>query len=432
MRVLKLVVAFALVSLMFACSSGNKGPDVPPEVLAQERILKAETESVGKALKDMGVEAQWEAAGRIEAHKAVIYAVKLDQDVAKESPYLTLDEAVESKLVEVREHGEGGDVNRLEVLNKSGKPVFLMAGDFLLGGQQDRIVAESLIVNPGKDPVLVPVFCVESGRWHIQSKDGELAATRTFSNTKEMGQVTNDIKAAALRTANQGSVWQEVATQNTYFGASAGNVSNTFRASLDSGETQKLVEAAFADAKKKFAGKAHGFAMVVDGEVVALDMFESAELAGKLMDKLVRSYLASAIGMERAVEMAKAGGDTTARAVVQTLGAQSEADAGRDAVADSNRTIAGLPQTQVRTAVGRNDADRTRNVQTASDGPVTAYGFGGGAGGGNGRESAQPTQRVTTPTASTSNKVDSDGSSVKLTSEDKSRGTVVHRSFLRR
>jgi len=418
MRVLKLVVAFALVSLMFACSSGNKGPGSPNGAAATEARLKSETESVGKALKDMGVEAQWEAAGRIEAHKAVIYAVKLDQDAAKESPYLTLDEAVEAKVVEVRERGEGGDVNRLEVLNKSGKPVFLMAGDFLLGGQQDRIVAESLIVNPGKDPVLVPVFCVESGRWHTQAKDGTLAETRTFTNTKEMGAVTNDIKAAALRTANQGSVWQEVATQNTYFGASANNDSNTFRASLDSGETQKLVEAAFADAKKKFAGKAHGFAMVVDGEVVALDMFESAELAGKLMDKLVRSYLASAIGMERAVELAKAGAQT-------------------NTVTMSGRHVQTgeiTPQEQTTdTGSYARTATMSRPSAVNSIGPNSAFGFGAGGGGGaQSTEAGLDAVRNSAPTDSTRNTVSAEGRNVKLTSEDKSRGTVVHRSFLRR
>lgn len=416
MKVLKIAVMLALVLGLAACGPQVKSPGGGGSEAA-ESAARAEREAIGRAIKDMGMDEAWEPAGRVSAHGATIYAVRFSLPDTGDSPYLTLDEAVAAKQVEVRERGDGGQVSQLEVLNKSGKPIFLMAGDLLLGGQQDRIVAESLVVDAGTEPVLVPVFCVESGRWHTQAKDGELAQTRTFTNTGEKGQVTNAIKAAALQSGDQGKVWQEVAQENFVFGAVVGNASNTFRASLDSGEIEKQVEAAFAEAKKSIAGKAHGYAMVVNGEVVALDVFESPVLAGKLMDKLVRGYLTSAIGMERTAVLVKAQAEGATTATITGEVNDESGSYLRTQRQDGPRTGPLSGQTATRPA--------TATIQTASPRAGPTF-FGEPV-----AEQTQPSLRVTNPTSTTSNRVDSDANGVKLTSEDKARGRVVHRSFLK-
>src|SRR5688500_15326945 len=80
------------------------------------------------------------------------------------SDYLTLDEAIKEKLIQVKELSSA-EVNRVTVTNKASKAIYLMAGDIILGGQQDREVARDTIVPARVHNFVVEVFCVEHGRW---------------------------------------------------------------------------------------------------------------------------------------------------------------------------------------------------------------------------------------------------------------------------
>ena len=75
-------------------------------------------------------------------------------------------------------------VNRVLVVNRSEKPLYLMPGETIVGDQQDRTLAEEMLIPPGGKPVEVPVFCVEHGRWAHRSagQTAMLAARLEFSN----------------------------------------------------------------------------------------------------------------------------------------------------------------------------------------------------------------------------------------------------------
>ena len=61
--------------------------------------------------------------------------------------------------------GSERDVNRLMVVNTSDKPLYLMPGEVIIGGSQDRTIGQELVIAPGGEPVAVDVFCVEHERW---------------------------------------------------------------------------------------------------------------------------------------------------------------------------------------------------------------------------------------------------------------------------
>jgi hypothetical protein len=67
---------------------------------------------------------------------------------------LTLDEAMRAGLVTVREM-PGGVVNTLLVSNRGDRPVYAMAGELLIGGKQDRIIGQSLVLPPRASDVAV-------------------------------------------------------------------------------------------------------------------------------------------------------------------------------------------------------------------------------------------------------------------------------------
>ena len=78
--------------------------------------------------------------------------------------YMTMDEAVRAKTLDVAEIDEGGRVSTIKVVNKSDRLVFLMAGELLVGCKQDRVINTSMMV-PTMGKLHIPATCVEAGRW---------------------------------------------------------------------------------------------------------------------------------------------------------------------------------------------------------------------------------------------------------------------------
>src|SRR5271163_1342216 len=100
------------------------------------------------------------------------------------SYFLTLDEGLSSGEVLIREQGADGmarsregdpriipeyrsgpAVNQLVLVNRSKRPLLLLAGELVSGGKQDRIIGKDRIVPVGAPPLPLDVFCVEHGRW---------------------------------------------------------------------------------------------------------------------------------------------------------------------------------------------------------------------------------------------------------------------------
>src|SRR5437588_266271 len=73
--------------------------------------------------------------------------------------FITLDEGLKAGRVQVAEVG-GGSVNQLNVTNEDDKPLYLMGGEVVLGGQQDRLLGSDTIIPAKSKSVPVTVFCV--------------------------------------------------------------------------------------------------------------------------------------------------------------------------------------------------------------------------------------------------------------------------------
>ena len=101
----------------------------------------------------------------------------------------------------------GGSVNTLLVTNKSLKPLLILGGEVVLGGQQDRILGQDTIV-PSHEELRVQVFCVEHGRW---------SGGRSFSAAQ--GMADTKMRVRAKYRADQSQVWAEVAKKNAAHGA---------------------------------------------------------------------------------------------------------------------------------------------------------------------------------------------------------------------
>lgn len=79
---------------------------------------------------------------------------------------------------------DAAEVNRLMVINSSGKPLYLMPGEVISGGQQDRTIGQEIVIQSTGKPTAIDAFCVEQGRWRGRSVD---EATQLFAAALRQG-----------------------------------------------------------------------------------------------------------------------------------------------------------------------------------------------------------------------------------------------------
>jgi hypothetical protein len=165
--------------------------------------------------------------------------------------------------------------------------VFVMAGEVIIGGKQDRIIGRNTVI-PAKTTQEVPVFCVEHGRWDGKTK--EFTTAKALAHGRLRGQASY---------AAQQDVWNEVAAKNK--ARKTETASGTYRqvAQQQSDGTlatmEKQIEAALAKLPAADRTRMVGYAVALNGVVATVDLFGSPALFKKLETKLVRSYLTEAV-----------------------------------------------------------------------------------------------------------------------------------------
>ena len=97
--------------------------------------------------------------------------------------YLTLDEALAANTAVITEVSDSGSVPQLLFRNKGGQAVFLLDGEELGGAKQNRILNITILAPAMKDTV-IPVSCVEAGRWSLSSPDFKPAPRAQFADSR--------------------------------------------------------------------------------------------------------------------------------------------------------------------------------------------------------------------------------------------------------
>jgi hypothetical protein len=209
---------------------------------------------------------------------------------AESAEYLLLDEALEKKLARVTEVSAAGSVPELAFENTSSEKILLVDGDELVGAKQNRIINISILVGGGKR-IPIPVSCVEQGRWSYRSREFGSAGRALFAKARarKMARVSESMRSTGTRYANQGEVWGDIADKNVLFQAAAptGAMEDTYNSRRES----------LADYTHAFRAEPgqRGAVAAIDGKVVGLELFDSAAVFSKYLDKLVKSYALDAL-----------------------------------------------------------------------------------------------------------------------------------------
>jgi hypothetical protein len=234
-------------------------------------------------------------------------------DRIKGKNYLTLQEAMERKLVIVH---ETGDVNELSVENISkDQDVFIQSGDIVKGGRQDRTIAMDFICPPGSGKMPIEAFCVEHGRWAARATE---SAVQFAGSTDALA--GKELRLAAKQSGQQTEVWRQVAVNQqklstaTSQPVAAALSPTSFQLSLESQAVQGHTAEYIKAISPAIDGKDDviGYAFAINGKINSADVYASHALFVKLWPKLLKSSVVEALAEVKDV---KKFGPATAEAV---------------------------------------------------------------------------------------------------------------------
>jgi len=189
-----------------------------------------------------------------------------------------------------QQYGNGdvsGTVNTLFAKNVSTDTIFLMAGEVVKGGKQDRVIAQDLVLAPGEE-VNLSAFCVEHNRW--TTTDGNGGQFNGYFNVSSM-----DIRKIVTEDKDQSGVWNKVDEHTSKNGASSDT--KTYTNLENSAEYQTQVNAYMEKFKTIFSGDSTviGVIAVTGDQVIGLDMFATNQLFKDSYENMVYSYISYAI-----------------------------------------------------------------------------------------------------------------------------------------
>ncbi|MEX2287572.1 MAG: DUF6569 family protein [Planctomycetaceae bacterium] len=226
------------------------------------------------------------------------------------------------------------EVNRLMLVNRSGKPLYLMPGEVIVGGSQDRTIANEHIIASNDKPVSIDVFCVEHGRWG--GREGEAGETviagvvnanldvgfmqgsRTVARRDSralaekanegkfvvsVGSLNKGARLAVQDSAEQGKVWEEVEKTVKNVSPYLETLSlvvdtGSFTSNFVGGDVVKRLDPYLKELGGPVAERDNivGVVVAINGKIEAVDVFQSTPLFRKLWPKLLKSYALDAAG----------------------------------------------------------------------------------------------------------------------------------------
>lgn len=207
--------------------------------------------------------------------------------------YITLDDAIASGEVRVSEVSESGSVSEINIHNEGSLPVFLLDGEELVGAKQNRILNLSILA-PADRSIVIPVSCVEQGRWDYRSSEFSASNRTHYSKgrAQKANMVSNSLASGSRARTDQHEIWRDIEEKSTNFQVSSdsGAMSDIYESRTES--IDKFVE--------KFAAQSNqiGSIFLLNDAIAGFDLFENSQVFAKLLPKLVRSYALDALDSE--------------------------------------------------------------------------------------------------------------------------------------
>jgi hypothetical protein len=244
------------------------------------------------------------------------------------STFLTLEEGLSTGEVLVREQGSemivrgrdgrpdavpqyntGASVNQLVLINRSRRPLLLLAGELVSGGKQDRVIGKDRIIPAGAPPLPLSVFCVEHGRWTGVS---QFAAARTIVHPsvreraavdQEQRQVWDAVRSGTTSKAAPASPAPRMSVEDIQGAIDTNGRTEAYEKIYQSRAVGVSIDDFVEEVRVRFARATSGLkdervvgvVVAYGGEVAWSDIFASGDLFEHYWNKLLRSYAVEAL-----------------------------------------------------------------------------------------------------------------------------------------
>ena len=190
----------------------------------------------------------------------------------------------------------------LQFENLGEKPVLLLDGEELVGAKQNRALNLTILA-PAKQVIVIPVSCVEAGRWHAESDTFQPAEHVMYSRARAAkgAQVSLSMATSDSRQSDQSAIWDEIASKSERLAADS--PTQAMKAMYDS-------KAVSLDAYlRAFAWAEHqaGVVFAFGSETMGLDLMDHPDTMRTMLPKLVRSYALDAVEAPHAPAAATSG-----------------------------------------------------------------------------------------------------------------------------
>jgi hypothetical protein len=204
--------------------------------------------------------------------------------------YLTLPEALGAGIITITEVDQGGSVPELLVMNNGDVPVLLLDGEELIGAKQNRVLNTTILIRE-RSKTVVPVSCVEQGRWRHTSPT--FAESRNVMSSRlrvdKNRSVSRSMEHLGLRMSDQNEVWSGVDRM-----AMSAGVSSPTGAMRDIYEER---ERDFSETLDSFSvlPDQKGMLLFINGKVAGLEALSRSRAFASVHQKLLRSYALDAM-----------------------------------------------------------------------------------------------------------------------------------------
>ncbi len=199
-----------------------------------------------------------------------------------DTDYLTLDDALRQGVLRIF---DTGTVERVTMENVSRhQSVFLLAGEVIGGGKQNRMVRDDVLIGPDSR-VSVPTYCVEKGRW-VGGEHAKFESGKYLSNYA--------LRQRAMAGAPQAEVWDQVEGEQRRFRVES--ATKDYEAVAASPAVARELAAYRGAFDRLWRPRIVGFVVAQGGQIVGGDAFCNPRLFNRLRDKLLDSYAFDCVG----------------------------------------------------------------------------------------------------------------------------------------
>ena len=204
--------------------------------------------------------------------------------------YLLLDDGIAQGKVRVTELNAGGSVPELRLENSADLPVLLVDGEELVGAKQNRVLNLTILAPP-KHTTVIPVSCVEAGRWSWAASDLRTADHIMYSGlrAKRVLHVTQSMRLRGSHLSNQEEVWGDIAGKAARLHTKSPTSAMFAMYESHANSIEEFIRA-FSWAERQC-----GVAFAISGRLLGLDIFDHPETMRRFFQKLIRSYALDAL-----------------------------------------------------------------------------------------------------------------------------------------